>query len=153
MKRILVTVLCSLPLIASAVTLGGFEFANENIIKQFPEEQSTLLTYETKDGNSWIGWHFKNHFKLFRKARGNNKAWNILSAEKGKYLSLKSKARSFLVLTEYDCEEGRVRGLQITSFTGYFKSGDIINVSNVPRDWEYVQDSNINILFACKFLK
>lgn len=151
MIKFLVSILCSIPLIVNATTVGGFEFNKDDIIGQIPADGCTVLRYETRDGKHWIGMHHnKSHFRLWTRARGKNKAWNLFSAEKGKYLISEDKARSILILTEYDCREGKARTLKTIAFTGYFRTGDVINISDSSQNWEYVEDSDLNMILGCK---
>ena len=149
MKKFLVPLLCAIPFIANAVTIGGFEFKKEDVLVQDPKEGYSLLIYRENDVTSWIGIYFKEHFQFYKRARGQNKAWNLLSAEKGKFLASDKKFRSWLALYEIDCVEGRTKLLKLTAYSGYFHKGTATPVNIHHQDWQYSSDSDINMAFGC----
>lgn len=149
MKKLLASLLCSIPLIANAVNVGGFEFKKERVFTQ--DNEFYVLTYEAENGSFWPGIYNKGTFVLVQKASGKNKVWIIGSATKGQ--SLGDKHRSFLFLQELNCEEMKSRELLYREYLGYFATGEILNSVNDTQAWRYGRESDFNLYFGCKILK
>ena len=69
MKKALVALLCSLPLLANAVNVGGFEFKETDV----PEHtrHGSRVYYRTPDMKTWVGYYDPSDgtFLLTRKAK------------------------------------------------------------------------------------
>lgn len=155
MKKFLATLLCTLPFATSAVTIGGFEFPKADVIEN-PAAGIRLVKWRTEDGTPWVGTFSDGRFALAAKAAGRNKAWMMISAEKGSDLGQENHqtVRSIEFLQAVDCAESRYRILKITSYTGYFLDGSPIGLSdNTVSDWMYETSSHPCILLGCIAVK
>lgn len=154
MKKFLVAVLCCIPFVANAVTVGGFEFNPTSVLENNPK--FTVLAFTDDHGVKWLGDYNGSVFQLYTKAKGKDKIWFMNSAKKGTVI--KGKERSQLYLVQLDCAEGRSKLLAARIYSGYFQTGKLMahsdskSMSEVS-DWNYEpNDSNI-MAFGCYILE
>lgn len=157
MKKLLASLLCSIPLIANAVNIGGFEFKKEDVYGKYGK--NNVVAYTTEGDKLWLGWYVDadssvgrdGAFVLLTPGRGN-KVWTMISMQKGKYF-LRAKqgdVKSVLELSELDCAEGKSRRLKVRMFSDYFLKGNTVgNDINTVGDWEYHTDVDLPIVFGC----
>jgi hypothetical protein len=149
MKKLLVAILCFIPLIANAVNVGGFEIEDRYITEKGAHD--TYL-YHIVNGEPYIGYFNGKLFVLGNEARGKNKFWLLLSAKKGSYIGNNKESRSLLSLVELDCTEYRSRFLRKIAYSDYFAQGKITFETNNAGIWRYQQNEDVIMQLGCALL-
>ena len=153
MRKFLVTTLCSMPLIANAINVGGFEFPsnNGNFIVPLGEVTHLMLIMPT---GLWTGKYEGGSFQLIDTAKGKNKIWYMISVSKGRDLVVVKNAKSALYLMELDCNEYRRKILQFSAYSGYFAQGSRVkHINNTKAQWDYQPNSSYTMKVGCELIK
>lgn len=141
--------LSTLPLLANAAMIGGFEVKDRQILEKVGKD--TYLYYFV-DNEPYTGFFNGTNFVLGNVAKGKNKFWLLLSAKKGSYVGNSKNIRSLLTLFEVDCVEYRSRLLRQLGYSDYFTQGKIAFQNNEVDKWHYQQNGSTIMGVGCGLL-
>ena len=149
MKRLLIGILCGIPL-----ALFGAENSQEFKIKNVGgfdvEINGDGIVMKEIRGGYYFGEHNArtNEFRLMGKIIGNDKAWCVVSFDKGKKLI---GIASWIQLVQFDCVNMRSRSLNSTEYRGYFLDGGLKSYNDKISSWSYGLPGSINEYFVSEF--
>ena len=151
MKKLLVAILCFIPLMSKATNVGGFEFKDQFILKVVG---NTVFLLTPVKNELWTGMFNGDRFLVANDAKGKNKIWYMMSAKRGKNNFIESKnIKSILVLGELDCTEYRSRIIKTTAYSEYFAKGEIIYSDDKIYPWSYEENDSVFMALGCSILK